>query len=87
MSVSFLIQKLAQVLGVHEVTVNAHRNSEWRIDIEWLSFGPMVTMSVTPHGVFLCATHTQTPFPWLDIEHGPVLWTYAVRYRKEFRRR
>jgi hypothetical protein len=38
MSVGFLITELAKFLGVDKVAVHTHRNSEWGVDIEGLSF-------------------------------------------------
>lgn len=38
MSVGFFVEELAKVFGVDEVTVDAHRDTEWRINVEWLSF-------------------------------------------------
>lgn len=38
MSVGILIQELAKFLGVDKVAVHTHRNSEWGVDIEGLSF-------------------------------------------------
>jgi hypothetical protein len=36
-SVSFLIEELAQVFGVDKVAVDAHGDTEWCVDVERLS--------------------------------------------------
>lgn len=37
---SFLIEILAEILGVDEVPIHTQRDSEWSIDVQWLRFRP-----------------------------------------------
>lgn len=46
MSVSFLIEELAQVFGVDKVAVDAHGDTEWRVDVERLSLGAVSLLVV-----------------------------------------
>lgn len=39
MSVCFFVEEFAKVFGVDEVAVDAHGDSEWRIDVKRLSLG------------------------------------------------
>lgn len=46
MSVGFLIEELAEVFGVYEVTVDAHGDTERRVDVERLSLGAVSLLVV-----------------------------------------
>lgn len=43
----FHVQELAEVLGVHKVAVDAHREPEWRVDIKGLRLGPVTQTRVS----------------------------------------
>jgi len=45
-SVCFLIEELAQVFSVDEVAVDAHRDTEWCVDVERLSLGAVSLLVV-----------------------------------------
>lgn len=46
-SVGFLVEELAEVFGVDEVTVDAHGDTERSVDVERLSFGAVVAFLVS----------------------------------------
>jgi len=46
-SVSFLVEELAEVFGVDEVTVDAHGDTERGVDVEGLSFRAAVAFLVS----------------------------------------
>ena len=46
MSVGLLVEELAKVFGVYEVTVDAHGDTERRVDVERLSLGAVSLLVV-----------------------------------------
>lgn len=45
-SVGFLVEELAKVFGIYEVTVDAHGDTERRVDVERLSLGAVSLLVV-----------------------------------------
>jgi hypothetical protein len=46
-SVGFLVEELAEVFGVDEVTVDAHGDTEGGVDVEGLSFRAIIAFLVS----------------------------------------